>query len=345
MYGLGVPLGLGVDEARVLVALPLITAPLAFGVHLGTMPRLDFTESHLKSTTYVPAFAVYSTTALALAFAPDAGDGFRIGSLLGAAAYPAGLWYGHRMGDAYRTKPEQIDAKILFALGYGFVGFVTPILYFESPSKNSEDVLRIGLGQSVGMGLVGHLVADQYRAGVATGSGVPLGMASHTVLGGLAGIAGAAYADASGSSLRPWIGAAIVGSTLGFTEAVYFFRDSRDSQERAQFAALGGVGGAMMGLGLQILTHDENMSSHGKKISWASFLVGGAWAGYWATYALTGHMNETASIPESQGTRLAATATPAPVRWELNPLPHPEMVMSRGEPASRWKVPGLTYRF
>lgn len=345
VYGFGLPLGLGVDETRVLVSLPLITAPLAFGAHLASSPRLDFTESHLKGTIYAPAFAVYSTTALALAFTPNVGDGYRIGSLLGTASYPIGLWYGHHLGDAYSTNPSRLDSKMLFALGYGFVGFITPILYFESPGKNSEDILRTGLGQSVGLAMVGHVVADRYRAGGVTGSGVPLGMATHTVLGGLGGVAAAAYADATASSVRPWLGAAIVGSTLGFTESVYFFSDSRDSQERSQFSVLGGLGGAMMGLGLQILTHDEDRSVRGQKIAWASFLVGGAWVGYWATYALTGHMTETASHnPEPRGTAGLASAS-APSRWEVNPLPHPEMVMSRGEPASRWKVPGVTYRF
>src|SRR5690606_19121906 len=131
--------------------------------------------------------------------------------------------------------PERLDHKMLFALGYGFLGFATPVLYFERPSRHSEDILRIGLGQSVGMAAAGHFISDYYRPGTGS-SGVPLGLATHAALGGLGGIAVAAYADAS-TSIRPWLGAAVIGTTLGFTEGVYFFRDSRDTRERSQYAA------------------------------------------------------------------------------------------------------------
>lgn len=338
VYGVGVPIGLGYDEARTLVAAPLIVAPLAFGVHLASTPHLDFTDAHLKASFYAPTFATYSATALSLAFSSDAGDGYRIGSLIGAGAYPLGLWYGWNLGDKYRDTPEKLDTKMYFALGYGFVGFVTPVLYYKSPSKHSQDILRIGLGQSVGMALAGHFIADYYNPqGGSTGSA--LGLATHAALGALGGVAVAAYADASASP-RPWLGAGIIGGTLGLTEGVYFFRDSRDTRERSQYAALGAVGGAMMGLGVQILTYDSDYSTHAHKISWASFLVGGAYIGYVATYALTSNLTGTTASIEPRREELYE-----PVRWSFNPLPQREHVMSRGELALRWKVPGVTYRF
>lgn len=340
VYGIGVPLGLGFDNPRALIAAPLIIAPLAFAAHLATVPKLEFTDAHVKASFYAPTAAVYSATALSLAFTPHAGDGYRIGSLVGAAAYPAGLWYGRHLGDKYRSEPEMLDHKMLFALGYGFVGLATPVLYYERPSRHSEEILRIGLGQSVGMAAAGHFISDYYRPQGAS-SGVPLGVAAHTVLGGLGGIAVAAYSDAS-SSFRPWLGAAVVGSTLGFTEGVYFFNDSRDTQERSQYAALGAAGGAMMGLGIQILTYNSDYTAYGKKVTWASFLVGGAWVGYAATYALTPHLTSSASNETRRGDRVAAAG---PLHWSLNPLPVREYALSRGEPALRWKVPGVTYKF
>src|SRR5690606_1838128 len=153
VYGIGVPVGLGYDQPKTLIAAPLIVAPLAFGAHLASTSRLDFTEAHVKASFYAPSLATYSATALSLAFSPDAGDGYRIGSLVGAAAYPLGLWYGWQLGDRYRADPQALDNKMLFAMGYGFLGFVTPVLYFQRPSRHSEDILRIGLGQSVGMAM------------------------------------------------------------------------------------------------------------------------------------------------------------------------------------------------
>lgn len=337
VYGVGLPLGFGVDNARTLVAAPLIVAPIAFGAHVASTSRLDFTPAHVKASFYAPTFATYSATALALAFSPDAGDGYRLGSLLGVAAYPAGLWYGWKLGDAYRNEPERLDHKMLFAAGYGFIGLVTPVLYYQRPGKHSQEVLRIGLGQSVGMAAVGHVISDSYRPHGAS-SGAPMGLATHAALGGLGGLAVAAYADASASP-RPWIGAAVVGGTLGFTEGVWFFRDRRDSRERSQVAALGAGGGAMMGLGLQILTYNGDYGAYGHKVSWASFLVGGAFVGYTVTYALTPHLTETASVTPSRD------VDEGPSRWSLNPLPYRETVVSRGEPSTRWKIPGVTYRF
>jgi len=338
VYGVGLPLGLGVTEPRVLIATPLIAAPLLFGVHLGLSNQMDITESHLKASMYIPTAAVYSATALSLAFASDAGEGYRIGSLVGAGAYPLGLWYAHHLGDEYRSDPNQLDAKMMFALFYGFVGLVTPVLYFEHPGKHDEEIVRLGLAQSVGMGVVGHVVADYYAPNAAS-TGALLGLATHAALGGLTGIAVASYADAS-VSLRPWLGSAIVGTTLGFTEGVFFFRDSRDSRERAQYAGLGAAGGMTMGLGLQILFYNGDASAYAQKASWASFLVGGALVGYAATYALTGNLVESASIQRAPG-RVAYE----PSRWTFNPVPEPEAFLSRGEPARRWKVPGVTYRF
>ena len=338
VYGVGVPLGLGITEPRILIATPLIAAPLLFGIHLGTSSKLDITESHLKASMYVPTAAVYSATALSLAFTPDAGDGYRIGSLIGAGAYHLGLWYAHRLGDEYRSDPGLLDTKMLFALFYGFMGLVTPTLYFEHPGQHEKDIMRIGLGQSVGMAAVGHVMADYYAPNGST-TGAQLGLLTHAALGGMTGIAVASFADAS-VSLRPWLGSALIGTTLGFTEGVFFFRNSRDSQERAQYSALGAAGGMTMGLGLQILFYNPDASTYAKKVSWTSFVVGGALVGYAATYALTGNMVESASNGPRQ-----RTENREPTQWSFNPLPEPEFVMSRGEPTKRWKVPGLLYRF
>jgi hypothetical protein len=338
VYGVGVPIGLGFNDARTLIATPLIVAPLAFGAHLASTPHLDFTDAHVKASFYAPTGATYAATALSLAFSSDAGDGYRLGSLIGAAAYPVGLMYGWHLGDKYRDSPEQLDNKMLFALGYGFIGFVTPVLYFERPSRHSQDILRIGLGQSVGMAAAGHFISDYYNPR-GNSTGAPLGLATHAALGALGGVAVAAYADAS-ASIRPWLGAGIIGGTLGVTEGVYFFKDSRDSHERSQYAALGAMGGAMMGLGIQILTYDSDYSTHAHKISWASYLVGGAYLGYVATYALTSNLTDRASVEPRR-----ESGESEPLRWSFNPMPQREAVMSRGEPSARWKVPGVTYRF
>jgi hypothetical protein len=339
VYGLAFPLAYGADNPRVLIAAPLITAPLAFGAHLWISRQLDFTDAHLKGTSYVPTLATYAATALPLAFTNDFGNGYKTGAILGAIVYPLGLWYGYHLGDVYRSNPGQLDAKFKFALGYGFLGFITPALYFERPGDHSEDILRVGLGQSAGFAALGFAVADFYRTGPEVPSGVPLGISTHTLLGGLAGIEFAALADAS--SARPWIGAAVLGSSLGFTEGVLFFYPSHDSQERSLYSLLGGLGGALMGAGLQLLLYDKQASSSAQKAEWSSYLIGGTWLGYWTTYLLTmGMVEEPRKHAGVDGNEKAT-----PIRWALNPLPAMEPVMSRGDMSWRWRVPGVSYRF
>ncbi len=338
VYGLAFPLAYGADQPRVLIAAPLITAPLAFGAHVWLSRRLDLSDAHLKGTIYEPSLAVYGATALPLAFTHNFRDGYQIGSVLGAIAYPLGLWYGYHLGDVYQNNPRQLDTKFKFSLGYGLLGFITPTLYFEHPGDHSNDILRLGLGQSVGFAAMGQAVADFYRSGPDMAPGAPLGIATQTVLGGLAGLEGAALADAS--SARPWTGAAVLGASLGFTAGVFFFYPSHDTEERSVYTMLGALGGTLMGAGLELLLYDKQASDRDQKVAWTSSLIGGSWIGYWATYLLT--MDMTA--PDGKRA-MRETRSDAPMRWALNPLPEMEPVWSYGETAWRWRIPGLTYRF
>ncbi len=336
VYGLAVPLAFGVTNPRFLIAAPLLTAPAAFGVHMWLSHDLDFSESHLKGSLYMASLSEYAATALPMAFSANFRDGYRGAALLGAAAYPLGVWYGYHLGDVYRSNPDQLDTKFQFALGYAFLGFITPTLYFQHPGDHSDEVLRLGLGQSVGMGILGHFVADYYQAS-GSASGVPLGIATHTLLGGLAGVEAASIADAS--HFRPWVGGALLGSSLGFTEGVFFFHNSQDNFDRSRIGAVGALGGAMMGTGLQLIFLDSKASAHEQKIAWSSFVGGGAWLGYATAYALTSKMTEAPSSHAESHRPLSAP------QWAFNPLPMLAPVESRGEWTTRWQIPGFSRHF
>jgi hypothetical protein len=337
VYGLALPLAFGVTNPRFLIASPLLVAPAALGIHYWLSSDLDFSESHLKGTLYMSSLAEYAATALPMAFAGNFRDGYRGSALLGVAAYPLGVWYGYHLGDVYRSNPDELDTKFQFALGYAFFGFITPTLYFEHPGDHNDDVLRLGLGQSVGMAVLGHFVADYYQTGSGVSSGVPLGIATHVLLGGLAGVEVASIADAS--KARPWLGAALFGTSLGFTEGVFFFHSSQDDFDRSRLALVGTLGGAMMGTGIELLLFNSKASAHEQKIAWSSFAVGGAWLGYWTTYALTSAMTEVVS-PRAQ----VQGSSGAP-KWAFNPLPMLAPVQSRGEWTTRWQIPGFSTHF
>jgi hypothetical protein len=115
-----------------------------------------------------------------------------------------------------------------------------------------------------------------------------------------------------------------------------FFYPSRDSRERALYSILGGLAGTAMGTGLQLLFFDDKATDYEKKVSWTGYLIGGAWVGYWATYALTfGMIDETRS----------GSTVPSSSPWSWNPIPGLEPVLSRDEVHMRWRIPGVTYRF
>ncbi len=333
--GVALPLAFGADEPRVLIATPLIVAPLAFGAHLWMSNKLELSESHFKGTLYAPLFSVYGATAIPLALSDSWQNGYQLGSILGVLAYPLGLWYGFHLGDVYHDNPNQIDAKFRFATGYAFLGLITPALYFDHPDNRKEDILRLGLGQSVGMALLGHLVADYYRTGSEVPSGVNMGIGTHAVLGGLAGVQVAAMTDAK--SVQPWIGSVVLGTTLGFTEGVFFFYTSHDSHERSLYSLLGGVAGTAMGAGFQLLFYDSELNDYDRKITLSSYLIGGAWMGYWATYLLTQGLTEATRSG-------SATITP-PSAWAFNLIPEMEWVRSRDQIKARWCIRGVTYRF
>jgi len=341
VYGLALPLAFGVSSPRYLIATPLLAAPAAFGIHLWLSRDMDFSEANLKGTLYMSSLSEYAATALPLAFASNFRDGYRGAAVLGAVAYPLGIWYGYHLGDSYRSNPDELDTKFQFALGYAFFGFITPTLYYEHPGDHSDAVLRLGLAQSVGMGVIGNFVADYYQLNQNVAPGVPVGIATHVILGALAGIEVASIADAS--RFQPWLGAGLFGASLGLSEGVVFFHYSnQDNFDRARFSLLGMVGGAMMGTGLQLLLFDPKEDAHEQKIAWSSFIVGGAYLGYWTTYLLTSGMTEAVSShAENHGSSEALTAP----KWAFNPVPMPSPIRSRGEWVSGWQIPGFSMHF
>jgi len=336
VYGLALPLAFGVTSPRYLIASTLISAPIAFGVHLYYSNNMEFDEAHLKGTTYASAVTVYAATALPLALSGgDFSTGYKVASLLTAAVYPLGVWYGYKLGDQFKSNPDQLDTKFKFALGYAFLGFVTPTLYYENAGNHSDDVLRLALGQSAVMAGVGSIVADHYRSGPNVPAGAQAGVFTQAALGGLAGIEVAALCNASAA--RPWIGAAVLGTSLGFTGGVFFFEKSNDNFDRALYSGVGAAGGAMVGTGLELLFNDGSGSAYSQKVAWSSFVIGGAWLGYWGVYELTSKMVEE---PHA-----GIHSKSAPSKWAFNPLPVLEPVVSYGDLATRWVIPGFSRHF
>lgn len=333
VYGVAIPLAFDVHSTRVRVATPMIVAPFAFGAHFWFAKNRPFEDSHLNGTAYLSLASLYASHALPFALMDWEDDPYQAASLVTLAAYPLGVWAGYKLGDSYVDLPGRVDTQRKFALGFGLLGFFSPFLYYSDVDAHSEAIVRLGLGQSVALAAAGHFLANNYRTGENIPDGVNTGILSHTVLGAALGLEVAALADAE--EVRPWMGAALLGGTLGFMEALYYYRNSYDSRERGLYNTLGGLAGTLLGGGLCMLACDAGASDHVEKIAVASFLVGGTWLGYWATNFLTQGMEDrTAGSGDSWTDRLA-----------FNPIPIPEPTLRNGVAETRYRVPGISYRF
>jgi hypothetical protein len=334
VYGISIPIAFDVKSSRVQIATPMIIAPLAFGAHFWYAKNRPFEDSHLKGTNYLSIASLYASYALPYSIMDESNDRFRMASLLSIATYPLGIWAGYELGDKYVDLPGRIDTQEKFAFGFGLMGFFSPFLYYSRLQGHEEEVIRLALGQSVAMATLGHFLADHYRSGENIPTGVNTGIMDHTGLGVGLGLEVAALADASAP--QPWIGAALLGGTLGFMEGLFYYRNSYDSQERGLYNTLGGMAGTLLGGGLAYLFVRDGSSDYVKKTSITSYLVVGTLAGYCITDILTDGLEDRTGLKENKSwtSRLA-----------FNPIPMPEAQFRDREMYLRYRMPGLSYRF
>jgi hypothetical protein len=335
VYGLSIPLALDVDNARVIVAMPLLVAPISFGAHFWFAKSHDFEDAHLEGTNYLSTASLYLSYALPFAFLDWSGDNtaYRTAAFLSLAAYPAGIWAGYQLGDRYVDMPGRVATQSNFALSFGILGFFSPFLYFEHPDDKIEDIVRLGLGQSVAFATAGHFLASYYRTGENIPGGVTIGILNHAALGAGLGAEIAALSDAS--TVRPWVGAALAGGTVGFMEGLWYFRQRYDTKERGYYNSVGTMAGALMGGGILILTDPGSMSPQAAKITVVSSLLGGALVGYIATDLLTRGMEERTGMTKPSWTDRVA----------VNLFPFPEAQVHNRDLYYRYHIPGVTLRF
>lgn len=335
VYGVAIPNAYNNVSTKARIATPMIVAPFAFGANLWFAKNRPFEDAHLKGTTYLSFASLYASHALAFSLIDWDSDPYRYASFASMVAYPMGIWGGYALGDKYLDRPGRIDTQQKFALGLGLVGFFSPFLYFKHPTSgpNTEATFRLALGQSVAMATAGHFIADSYRSGENIPDGVNTGIVDHAALGAAAGFEIAALSDAE--DFRPWVGAALLGGTLGFVEGLYYYRNSYDSKERGLFNSFGAGAGTLMGAGFAFLFYDDNKSDYRNKVLVSSLLVGGTWLGYCVTNLLTDGMEDRTGQRKQDWTD----------RLAVNLVPMPEPATRGTDLYLRFRVPGVTFTF
>lgn len=342
LYGGALPWALGATSPKTFIATPLVVAPFAFGAHLWVTRRFPLNQSHQLGTSYLSLASMYAGFALPGAIIDDSDTRWQVSAWTSMAVYPLGIAAGYLLGDAYSDQPERIATQSRYAMGFGLLGFFTPLLYFEDFQNNQEATWRIGLAQSVGMAGLGHFISRYQQTGPQVAGGVNMGILNHTLLGMASGLTVSAWSDAA--TVRPWMGGAVVGGTLGFMEGLWFFHDNQDSRERGLYSSLGMGAGALAGAGLTLLLWDTGASEYQQRVLTASLLAGGAALGYTATYLLTRGMQEALPSRQSQKGREIPHSAPT-WSWEFLPIPiaSPEVAAT----GTTWKytVPGWIAHF
>lgn len=333
VYGVAIPNAYDNVSTKARVATPMIVAPFAFAGNFWFAKNRPFEDAHLKGTSYLGIGSVYASHAIAFSLIDWDSDPYRYASFASMVAYPLGIWGGYELGEKYVDRPGRIDTEQKFALGFGAMGFFSPWLYYANVNHHNEAIFRFGLGQSVVLATAGHFLADQYRSSENIPDGVNTGILDHTVLGTAAGLEVAALSDAS--SVRPWLGAGLLGGTVGFMEGLYYYRNSYDSKERGLYNSLGAGAGALMGGGFAYLFYDDKKSDYRNKALITSLLVGGTWLGYCAANLLTDGMEDRSGSRKRDWTD----------RLAVNLVPMPEPASRDRELYLRFRVPGVTYTF
>jgi hypothetical protein len=335
VYGVAIPNAYDDVSTKARIATPMIVAPFAFAGNFWFAKNHTFEDAHRMGTAYLSIAGLYASHALAFSAINWDSDPYRYASFLSMAMYPLGIWAGYNLGEQYVDKPGRIDMQEKFALGFGALGFFTPWLYFEDLDEHSEAIFRLGLAQSVAFATAGHFLADNYRRGQNVPGGVNTGLLSHAALGVGAGLEIAALFDAS--SVRPWLGGALFGGTVGFMEGLYYYKDSYDSKERGLYNALGAGAGALMGGGFAFLFYNSSNSDYHNKNLITGLLVGGTWLGYCLTNVLTDGMEDrtgTGMVKDSWTDRLS-----------VNLIPFAEPATRDRDLYLRYRIPGVSFTF
>jgi hypothetical protein len=342
LYGGALPWALGASNIKTQVATPLLVAPFALGAHLWVARSFPFYQSHLLGTSYLSLASIYAGFALPASLMDDNDIRWQTGAWTSMALYPLGIFGGYALGNLHQNDPERIATQSRFAMGFGLLGFFTPLLYYEDFSAHQEATWRIGLAQSVAMAGMGHFVSRFQQTGPQVAGGVRPGILNHTLLGIASGLTVAGWADAS--SVRPWMGGAVLGGTMGFMEGLWFFHDNQDSRERGLYSSLGMGAGALAGAGLTLLLWDSEATGYQQRVLTSSLLAGGALLGYTASYLLTQGMQDAQAKRQSRRERVIPHGAPA---WSWEFLPIPIATPEAGAEGLSWRytVPGWIAHF
>jgi hypothetical protein len=248
VYSIAAPTALDISSEKV-VAIQLLSVPIAFGSHYYLSRDKEFHDAHVWSANYFAGNSLFLSYTVPLVILGFDDNSYRTGSFVAMGAYPLSLWMAYRHGEQFKDNPGRVNLQSSMALSGLLMGYL--FIPVWASFDGGEGTGRLVMAQLVASGVAGHYASYLYRPDDVVPGGVGTGIWTHTVLGFMGGLTLLTFAETG--DVRAASGILLAGTAVGFGEGLNFFRNRHDSYEKARYDAMGALGGALVPLGLAIL--------------------------------------------------------------------------------------------
>ena len=252
---------------------------------------------------------------------------FRFGFGLAMLGYPFAIHFGYDNGTLYADNPGRLAMRKDIGSDASTAAFFLPWLFAEN-IDNANGFIRLEGAVALAGYAGGYLLANNWKPDQHVPLGNPDGISQWGILGAAAGEEVAAIANVQ--DFRSNVALPLAGYIGGLGAGWYAFQNRNDNDDRAFYNDLGLGGGELAGLGIWLVAHAPD-----ERVPFTSCMVGGAFAGYLLSNALTADMQEH---PRSSTAWIRDVS--------IDPLPVLALAARPDGSSERiWQVPGLQVRF
>ncbi|HXP90406.1 MAG TPA: hypothetical protein VN931_05705 [Fibrobacteria bacterium] len=328
LYGAGLPIvfwdGLSPLPA---IGLGILAVPVEYLGHSAFAANREWTQANVEGVEQAVNMEFWGSGALGAIIGGDDFNALRVAFGAAMIGYPFAIRYGYENGASYPDNPGRLTMRKDIASDAAVAALFVPYLFVRNVTDGDGFVRMEGAVALAGYA-GGFVLSNTWKPDQHVALGNPDGIGQWGILGFAAGEEVAALADVQGQ--RSNVALPLAGYIGGLGAGWFAFQHREDPEERAFYNALGLGGGELAGLGVTLMT-----GAYNSRGGFTSCMVGGAFAGYLVSNALTANMQEH---PKSSNAWIRdVTIDPMPI-LALSAKPD-------GSPERVWQVPGLQVRF
>jgi hypothetical protein len=328
LYGAGFPIvfwdGLSPLPA---IGLGILAVPIEYLGHSSFASNREWTQGNVEGVEQAVNMEFWGSGALGAIIGGDDFNALRFAAGAAMIGYPLAIRYGYENGSAYADNPGRLAMRKDIASDAAVAALFVPNLFVQNVTDGDGFVRMEGAVALAGYA-GGYFLANSWKPNQHVPLGNPDGISQWGILGFAAGEEVAALVNAK--SQRPNVALPLAGYVGGLGAGWVAFQSRNDNEDRAFYNDLGLGGGELAGLGIWLMTGASDT-----RMGFTSCMVGGAFAGYLVSNALTADMQE--HTKSSTAWIRDVTIDPMPV---LALAARPD-----GSSERIWQVPGLQVRF